>query len=79
MDDPLDNLDLAKLLKSVPQFQPRIVLLAWEVVNDNGDVVAKEAALRSMELTQAIHEVEEYSKDTKELIQCLKRIVQPSS
>jgi len=72
----LDDIDLVPLLKGVPEFQPKIIPLAWSLVNEDGEVNPKKAAYYSDELDEASQEAENYSRETKELIQCLRKIVQ---
>jgi len=66
----LNDIDLVQLLINVPEYKPRIIALAWEIVED-GEIVPQKAGLMSKEITEAIDEAQDNTQVIRELTQCL--------
>ena len=67
--------DLIRALKGVPEFHPRLIQLAWELVLEDGTINHEKVAFYSQELEEAIAEAKDYSQATKEAVRCLKEMV----
>ena len=68
---------LTDLLKSVPEKRLRLVELAWEVLDPEGNLDPMKASVRIAEIKAAISEAEHYSKTTAAMAAALAREVPP--
>lgn len=70
----MDTCELIRVLKEVPEFQLRLIRLAWEVVGDDGSPNLERLAFHGKELGEAIAEAEAYTQATKGAVQCLREM-----
>jgi hypothetical protein len=75
MSDP----DLIPVLRGLPPFHLRLVELTWQVVGEDGHLNAEKIGFLSKELMEAIEEAENYSRSTREMVQCLIQMVRSQS
>lgn len=68
-------MDIADVLKEVPEVQLRILRLTWEVVLDDGTIDDKKVVFHQKELEEALKEAEAYSRRTAEAVRCLKTLL----
>ena len=66
---------LTDLLKSVPEKRLRLVELAWEVLDPEGNLDPQKAVVMMAEIKAAISEAEHYSKTTAAMAAALVREV----
>jgi len=70
----MDTQELIEALKEVPERRLRIIELAWKVTKD-GAVNPDLAAFYSEELEEAAREVESYVQETREAVECLRKLI----
>ena len=68
----MDEQDLIRVLKEVPEHRLRLIELAWGVVRDDGSLDPERLGFRRKELEEAIAEAKAYAQATRESVQCLK-------
>jgi len=66
--------DLTRILKEVPETRLRILDLCHELIGEDGAVDAEKVAFYSSELLEATKEAEQYSKETREAVRCLREL-----
>ena len=66
--------DLIRILKGVPETRLRILELCHKVLREDGTVDPQKVAFYSKELIEATEEAEQYSKETKEAVRCLREL-----
>ena len=64
--------DLVSILNTVPERRLRILELAWELVDANGELDENQAVLRMQEIREACQEAEDYAAATKKMVWSLK-------
>ena len=70
----METKDLIRVLKEVPEARLRILALCHKLVGEDGAVDAEKVAFYSKELLEATQEAEQYSKETKEAVKCLREL-----
>ncbi|MDP3064133.1 MAG: hypothetical protein Q8O40_13125 [Chloroflexota bacterium] len=60
--------DLVKALRTVPEKKLRLVELAWELANEEGELNVEAAAERVDEVNAAAHEAGAYIEATRRLL-----------
>jgi len=66
--------DLIRILKGIPETRLRILDLCHKLVGKDGIVDAEKVAFYTNELQEATKEAEQYSKETKEAVRCLREL-----
>jgi len=66
--------NLVRILKGVPEARLRILGLCHKVIGKTGDVDPEKVAFYSKELLEATKEAEQYSKETREAVRCLREL-----
>lgn len=67
----MDTEKLVAALQSLPEVRLRLITIAWEVVQADGNLDADAIGLHMKELDEAIEEAKEYSEATQELVACM--------
>jgi hypothetical protein len=67
---------LVELLKSLPEVHPEIMDLTWKLTGEDGTLDPQKISFHYTEMEKAIAEAESYSRSTKEMVQCLTRLLQ---
>lgn len=70
----METRDLIRILKEVPETRLRILNLCHELIGEDGAVDAEKVAFYSSELLEATKEAEQYSKETREAVRCLREL-----
>jgi len=70
----IENKDLIRILKGVPETRLRLLELCHKLLTKNGDVDPQKVAFYSKELEEAVKEAEQYSRETKEAVICLREL-----
>ena len=70
----METRDLIRILEEVPETRLRILDLCHELVGEDGTVDAEKVAFYSSELIEATKEAEQYSKETREAVRCLREL-----
>ena len=60
--------ELVNILKTVPEYRLRIIELAWELVDADGDLDENLAVLRMQEIREACQEAEDYGSATRQMV-----------
>ena len=60
--------DLLSILNTVPEHRLRIIELAWELVDANGELDENQAVPRMQEIREACQEAEAYAAATKKMV-----------
>ena len=71
----METKDLIRILKEVPETRLRILDLSHKLVKKDGTVDSEKVAFYAKELLEATEEAEQYSKETKEAVRCLRELV----
>ena len=66
--------DLILVLKEVPEFHPRLLQLARELVREDGSIDCEKVAFYRKEIEEAVAEAQEYAQATRKAVLCLKEI-----
>ncbi len=67
--------DIAEILKSVPEVKLKIILLTWELLDENGRIDIKKASYNSKEVDAALEEAESYARSTESAVSHLKNLL----
>ena len=70
----METKDLIRILKEVPETRLRILDLCHELVGKDGTVDPEKVAFYTTELLEATKEAEQYSKETREAVRCLREL-----
>jgi hypothetical protein len=70
----METRDLIRILQGVPETRLRILGLCHKLIGENGDVDPEKVAFYSKELLEATKEAEQYSKETREAVRCLREL-----
>lgn len=70
--------DLVRALRKVPETRLRIIELVWKVAEKDGSLKPETVSFHRKEIDQAVSQAEAYTKETKEMTHCLRRIVSTS-
>jgi hypothetical protein len=66
---------LVELLKNLPTVQLELLDLTWQLTGEDGAMDPQKISFHYTEMEKAIAEVESYTRATKEMVQCLTRIL----
>jgi hypothetical protein len=66
---------LVDLLKSLPSVHLELLDLTWQLTGDNGTLDPQKISFHYTEMEKAIAEAESYSRATREMVQCLTRLL----
>ena len=70
----METRDLIRILKEVPETRLRIIDLCYKLIGEDGAVDPEKVAFYSSELVEATKEAEQYSKETREAVRCLREL-----
>jgi hypothetical protein len=70
----METRDLIRILKEVPETKLRILDLCRDLVGKDGNIDPEKVAFYNKELLEATQEAEQYSKETKEAVRCLREL-----
>ena len=68
----IETSDLIRILKEVPETRLRILDLCHKLIGEDGKIDPQKVAFYYKELQEVIEEAEQYSKETKEAVRCLR-------
>jgi len=71
----MESRDLIRILKGVPETRLRILDLCHKLIREDGSIDTSKIAFYSKELLEATKEAEQYSKETREAVRCLRELV----
>jgi len=71
----MDNNDIIRVLKRVPEFKLRLIDLAWRVVREDGSIDPEKLLAHEKELEEYTAEAEAYAQYTQEAVRCLRSLV----
>ena len=71
----MESKDLVAALREVPAFQPRLLELTKQLVNEDGSIDPHKVAFHQVELEEAIGEAKAYLKSTQEAVSCLMQLL----
>ncbi len=66
---------LVEIVKNLPALHLELLDLTWQLTGDNGALDPQKISFRYTEMEKAIAEAESYSRATKEMVQCLTRLL----
>ena len=70
----METRDLIRILKGIPETRLRILDLCHKLIGEDGSIDATKAAFYSNEVVEATKEAEQYSKETREAVRCLREL-----
>lgn len=70
----IETSDLIRILKEIPETRLRILELCHKLIGEDDNVDPQKVAFYSKELLEATKEAEQYSKETKEAVRCLREL-----
>jgi len=65
---------LVRILKGLPEKRLRLIELCHKVIGKGGTVDAEKVAFYATEVTEATKEAEQYSRETREAVRCLRKL-----
>ena len=68
----IETSDLIRILEAVPEKRLRILDLCHKLIGEDGEIDPTKVAFYSKELVEATEEAEQYSKETREAVRCLR-------
>lgn len=71
----METSDLVRILKGVPETRLRILSLCHKLIGQDGTVDSEKVAFYATELLEATEEAEQYSRETREAVRCLRELV----
>lgn len=66
---------LVKLLNNLPEVHLELMDLTWKLTGEDGALDPQKVAFHYAEMEKAIGEAETYTRTTKEMVQCLTRLL----
>ncbi|OBW63506.1 MAG: hypothetical protein A9183_07235 [Dehalococcoides mccartyi] len=66
---------LVDLLKSLPAVHLELLDLTWQLTGEDGALDPQKISFHYTEMEKAIAEAESYSRSTREMVQCLTRLL----
>jgi hypothetical protein len=66
---------LIELLRGLPETRLALLDLTWKLTGENGMLDPKRIAFNYVEMEKAISQAEAYTRETKEMTQCLTRLL----
>ena len=66
---------LVELLKNLPAIHLELLDLTWQLTGEDGALDPQKISFHYTEMENAIAEAESYSRATKEMVQCLTRLL----
>ena len=71
----LESRDLIRILKKVREKRLRILELCPKLLDKKGNIDREKVVFYDSELTEAVKEAQQYSKDTNEAVRCLRELL----
>jgi hypothetical protein len=66
---------LVEILKNLPAVRLKLLDLTWQLTGDDGALDPQKISFHYTEMEKAIAEAESYTRATKEMVQCLTRLL----
>ncbi len=66
---------LVELLKNLPPVHLELLNLIWQLTGEDGAMDPQKISFHYTEMEKAITEAESYTRATKEMVQCLTRLL----
>lgn len=66
---------LVDILKNLPAVRLELLDLTWQLTGEDGTLDPQKISFRYTEMEKAIAEAESYTRATKEMVQCLTRLL----
>ncbi len=66
--------NIVAVLRHVPETRLRVLELAAELLDDNGELDLDAAAIRQPEINLAVAEVEAYTRSTRQAVEAIRRL-----
>jgi hypothetical protein len=66
---------LIELLRELPESHLELIDLTWKLTGDDGSLDPRKIVFHYIEMEQAISQAETYTRETKEMTQCLTRLL----
>lgn len=66
---------LIDLLKNLPEVHLELLGLTWKLTGEDGALDPQKISFHYIEMEKAIGEAETYARGTKEMVQCLTRLL----
>jgi hypothetical protein len=66
---------LVELLKNLPDVHMELLDLTWQLTGEDGALDPQKISFHYIEMEKAIAEAESYSRATREMVQCLTRLL----
>ena len=66
---------LVELLKNLPAIHLELLDLTWQLTGEDGSLDPQKISFRYTDMEKAIAEAESYTRATKEMVQCLTRLL----
>ena len=70
----METKDLIRILKEVPETKLRILDLCHKLIGKDGTINPEKVTFYNTELLEATKEAEQYSRETKEAVRCLREL-----
>lgn len=67
--------NIADILRTVPEYNLKIIRLSWELLDENGRIDMKKASYNAKEVDTALKEAEHYAKQTENAVFHLKNLL----
>ena len=71
----ISQAELVDLLKSLPAVHLELLDLTWQLTREDGSLDPQKISFHYTEMEKAIAEAESYSRATREMVQCLTRLL----
>ena len=66
---------LVELIKNLPAVHLELLDMTWQLTGEDGTLDPQKISFHYTEMEKAIAEAESYSRATKEMVQCLTRLL----
>jgi hypothetical protein len=66
---------LVEILKDLPKVHLELLYLTWQLTGEDGALNPQKISFHYTQMEKAIAEAESYSRATKEMVQCLIRLL----
>ena len=70
----METRDLIRILKGLPETRLRILDLCHKLIGKDGSVDTEKVAFYTTELLEATKEAEQYCRETREAVRCLREL-----
>jgi hypothetical protein len=71
----ISQVRLVELLKNLPEVHLELLDLTWQLTGKDGTLDPQKIAFHYIEVEKATAEAESYTRSTKEMVQCLTRLL----